>query len=347
MKAAAVTAPGVLEIVDIPVPRIKEYECLVRTRACGLCNSTDLKMIACEVGDGPGFILGHEGVGEVVEVGGKVENYRMGDTVTDPTLREEEGARFRPMCGQFAEYTIVQDLEVMKKLGIGDRAYRAHCSRRVPRAIGFEDATILLTFKETLSALRNFGFQSGMDVLIYGDGPIGLSLINLMRLGGANWLGAVGHWDVRLEKISATGRADQVINERREDVNSTLRKRHFDLIIDAVGSSAIIKRSFGMLKSRGRICVFGVLPKNDPGVSIRDFRNNTALHLLQWPVGEHEVHEEVVDMVETGKLDPKDYYSHVEPLENIHEAVRKVKGREAFKVVISLAGKRYVNQNAE
>ena len=336
MKAAAVTAPGVLDIVEIPVPEIKDYECLVKTRACGLCNSTDLKMIACEVGAGPGFILGHEGAGEVVEIGDKVENYKVGDTVTDPTLREEDGARFRPMCGQFAEYTIIQDLEVMKELGIDDKAYRAHCSRRVPPGIGFEDATILLTFKETLSALRNFGFQPGMDVLTYGDGPIGLSLVSLMRLAGANWLGAVGHWDSRLEKISTVGKTDQVINEKGEDVDSALEDRRFDMIIDAVGSSAIIKRSFGMLKSRGKVCVFGVLSKDDPGVSIRDFRNNTSLHLLQWPVGEHDVHDEVIDMVKTGKLNPKDYYSHLEPLENIHEAVRKVKSREAFKVIITL-----------
>jgi L-iditol 2-dehydrogenase len=339
MKAAVVTAPGVLEIIDIPVPEIRDYECLVKTDVCGFCNSTDLKMIAGKVGGTAEifpFILGHEGIGKVVEVGNKVKNYQLGDMVADPTLRFEAGSPYAVMCGQFAEYTIVQDLPVMEELGITDKAFRAHCSQRIAPGFSPADAVILLTFKETLSALNNFGFEAGMDVLLYGDGPVGLALTSLMRLRGAKWIGAVGHWDDRLEKIATLGKADVVVNEKKGGLDDALKGRRFDLIIDAVGASAIIKQSFARLKQRGRICVYGVLPDDDPGVNIQSFPNNTSLHVLKWPVGANDVHDEVVDMVKTGKLNPEDYYSHIEPLENIHEAVRKVTSREAFKVVISL-----------
>ena len=68
MKAVAAVAPGRVEIVEIPRPEVREYECLVKVRACGLCNGTDLKIIDNEVGTTPveyPVILGHEGVGEV------------------------------------------------------------------------------------------------------------------------------------------------------------------------------------------------------------------------------------------------------------------------------------------
>ena len=47
MKAVVVIAPGQVEVRnDIPVPEIGDYECLVKTHACGLCNGTDLQVIA-------------------------------------------------------------------------------------------------------------------------------------------------------------------------------------------------------------------------------------------------------------------------------------------------------------
>ncbi|OGV67321.1 MAG: hypothetical protein A3K19_01985 [Lentisphaerae bacterium RIFOXYB12_FULL_65_16] len=338
MKAIVVSAPHEWQLADVPQPVIRDYECLVKTKACGLCSSTDLKVIAGKIGGGPErypFVLGHEGAGEVVEVGRQVRNYKVGDIVTDPTQRFDNGCKVRPNCGQFAEYAIVQDLAVMAELGITEKAFRANCSRRVPPGLAFEDAAMLLTFKETLSALRNFGFQPGMDVLVYGDGPVGLALVKLARLAGAGWLGAVGHWDERLARIATFGGADATVNAKTCDPVAALKNRKLDIVIDAVGSSAIIKQALGMLKSRGKVCVFGVLAKDDPGVNVRDLPNNTGLHLLQWPVGEHEVHDEVLEMVRSGRLDPKNWYSHVMPVAEFGAAVEKVRTREAFKVVVT------------
>ncbi|NOY83167.1 MAG: alcohol dehydrogenase catalytic domain-containing protein [Kiritimatiellaeota bacterium] len=336
MKAIAVTGPESIELVELPRPVIREYECLVKVTACGLCNSTDLKMIDGHVGDAlhyP-FILGHEGVGEVVEVGSRVRNFKLGDLVTDPAFRTEGETGYRPDCGHFVEYAVAQDFEAMAEMGIEDKAFRAHCTRRVSLPLSPADAAILLTFKETYSALKNFGFTPGMDVLLFGDGPIGLALIRLMRLLGAGWLGCVGHWDNRLERIKTDGGADCVVNGKTHDVKALLGGRSFDMIVDAVGASSIIKQGFPMLKTGGKIAVFGVLKQSDPGVTIRDIRNNTSLHVLQWPVGEHEVHDEVVDMVRSGQLDPRRFYSHTETLANFAEAVRKIRTREAFKVVV-------------
>jgi len=66
MKAVAATARGKVEVVEIPMPEIQDYECLVKVRACGFCNGTDMKIIDDEVSTTPvefPVILGHEGVG--------------------------------------------------------------------------------------------------------------------------------------------------------------------------------------------------------------------------------------------------------------------------------------------
>ena len=78
MRSIAVFGKDDVRMVDDVIkPEIKPYECLVKTRACGFCNGTDFHIIrgqmAIDVDDFP-ILLGHEGVGEIVEVGSKVKN---------------------------------------------------------------------------------------------------------------------------------------------------------------------------------------------------------------------------------------------------------------------------------
>jgi len=336
MKAVAVPEPGRLEVVEIATPEIQDYECLVKMRACGLCTGTDPKVLHGKVG-GPGrypFILGHEGVGEVVEVGSKVRTWQVGDLVTDPGVRLP--APYKANCGHFAEYGIAQDFEVMDELGIEERAFRASCTLKIPRDIPAVDAPVLLTLKENYSALTNFGFQPGMSVLLFGDGPVGLGLVSLLHLRGAGWVTAVGHWDDRLARLRDIGGANQVVNTKTESLDAALAGREFDLVIDAVGSSAIIREATRRVRNGGKVCLYGVMKHDDCTLSVREhFRNNTSLHVLQWPNGEFEVHDEVVAMVLEGKVDLKNYYTHVMPVDAIAEAFAMVARREVYKVIIT------------
>ena len=340
MRAVAVTGVGTLEFVEVPAPTLRDYECLVRITACGLCNGTDLKHIDGTLGnirERFPIILGHEAVGEVVEVGSEVTSFSVGDLITDPVPAIDDD-RYDPGCAGFCELGVVQDLEAMARLGLGREALRPLSGRagvvRVPMAP--EDAAMLVTLKETLSAVRNFRVGPGMDVLIYGDGPNGLALATFARREGAAWVGVVGHWDDRLERVRAVARADQVINSHTEDVAAALGSRTVDLVIDAVGRVAIIRAGFLVLKRLGTVGVFGVIRNTEPDLSIRAFPNGAAVRMLCWPIGAQETHQEVVELVASGTLTPSDFYSEVDSWENIEEAVRKVRSREAFKIILTL-----------
>ena len=80
-----------LEVVETEIPKIEPHQILVKTRACGVCH-TDLHAAA---GDWPvkprlPLIPGHEGVGEVVEVGGAVKGLKIGDRVGVPSQRARD-----------------------------------------------------------------------------------------------------------------------------------------------------------------------------------------------------------------------------------------------------------------
>jgi len=81
MKTVAVLDPGVVEIIDTPIPKPKPYQALVKTKVACICNNTDSELVA---GHFPGmensfpFALGHESIGEVVEIGSEVRKFKVG-----------------------------------------------------------------------------------------------------------------------------------------------------------------------------------------------------------------------------------------------------------------------------
>jgi len=340
MKAVAVMEAGRVEVVDIPIPECGEYECLVKVRACGLCNSTDLKIINNEISNVKvqyPIILGHEGVGEIVEKGSRVRNLKVGDIILSPRGKLAQGIPYKLMYGGMVQYGVIHDIKAMLEDGIElPFVLERYPGRKIPKEIGFEDAGVILTLKENYSALINFGIKPGMDVLVYGDGPVGMGLVNFSRVKNAGWIACVGHRKERLDKILNIAKADMVINSHSESVDEKLGDRHFDLIIDAVGKTDIIKQAAKRMKPGGKVGCYGVLKPSDSTIDLLDLPNNINLHMLNWPYREHDTQDEIIDMILTGKINPKDYYSHVLPVEEAARAVKMVETREAYKVVLKM-----------
>ena len=87
MKSFIVKKDGSAEIREIPKPKFSDKQALVKTIACGICG-TDVKLLHHLFKGVPKstypLILGHEGVGEVVEIGKKVKSFKLGDKVILP-----------------------------------------------------------------------------------------------------------------------------------------------------------------------------------------------------------------------------------------------------------------------
>ena len=62
--------------------------------------------------------------------------------------------------------------------------------------------------------------------------------------------------------------------------------------------------------------------------------DNTSLHMLNFPYGEYAIMDETIALIEAGKVNPKDFYSHVLPYEKIDEAVKLTLSKQALKVIL-------------
>lgn len=337
MKSVCAVSPGCLEVVDdVPMPVIDDYECLVRIIASGFCNGTDLKIIRGKAGTLTvpfPALVGHESVGEVVETGSKVRNWQVGDRMTNPSFRLMPGTRYGKMWGAMSEYGVVRDVEASCEAGF---PATAGATRRLPREIDPVGAAVILSLKETLSAVRNFGFRPGMDALVYGDGPMSLALVQFLRLEGAGWIGVIGHWDDRLQRAMDIGRADAVFNSHHGSVRGWLGERRVHLVIDAAGAPEIIMEGAQFLQKGGKVGVTGVLSPGHSTIDLLALPNHTSVHALTFPYREHELHDEMIRLILSGQVNPADYYSHVLPLDRAEEAMDLVTGRKAFKVILKV-----------
>ena len=193
MKGIVVTEKNVVKVADdIPVPELGPYDCLCRVRACGFCTGTDFGIIHGLTTAAQGFrgyptVLGHEGAGEVVEVGEKVRHIKMGDRFIHPNLRPDVGNGYTKTYGGMAQFGLVCDQQAMVEDGVCKPEEVPFYKKqgRFSDKIDFVDAALLLSLCECHSAAKNFGVKQGDSVLFYGAGPMGTALALFMKLRGA------------------------------------------------------------------------------------------------------------------------------------------------------------------
>lgn len=130
MRTLTVDERGTLSVQEIPKPTYGECQALVKMQSCGVCNGTDMKLIhhSFKNFDSYPAILGHEGVGRVVETGSKVTGLHVGDMVLLPFL-EQKTCGYTPGWGAYSEYAVVGDAESYIANGMGEGT-KGHCCRK-------------------------------------------------------------------------------------------------------------------------------------------------------------------------------------------------------------------------
>lgn len=342
MKAIAVMGPDDVRLVnDVPKPEPGDYEALVKIHACGFCNGTDMQIIKGSGGKLDGekdiypTILGHEGAGEIIAVGKKVRYIHVGERWIHPNLFPNVGNGYTKTHGSMAQYGLVSDNKAMAEDGFKESDFPWFRQHRFPDDMSYIDAGVLLSLAESHSAAKNFGAGPGMDILIYGAGPMGIALAMFCVLQGST-VTQIDSVNERLESAKRIAKVYRTINFEKQDVDKELNGQKFDLVMDAVGSTGILYEGSSRLKNGGSVCSMGVLKNNDLMVDTSKLQCNTSLHMLNFPIGEYKIMDETIALIESGKINPKDFYSHVLPFEKIDEVIELVKSKKALKVIMTI-----------
>ena len=194
MKAIANIAPGKLAWLDVPKPEPGPGEVRIRTAACGIC-ATDIAMIAGWERTGVPSIPGHEWAGRVDAVGQGVELHLVGQPCVAENDLADGGEVGFEHPGGYAQYLISEARNVYP----------------LPAAYPLKQAALIEPLAVVVRGLKRIGLVGHLkppkQALIFGDGPIGLIALLLLRHYGIQDVSLAGGREPRLALARSLGAA--------------------------------------------------------------------------------------------------------------------------------------------
>lgn len=219
--------PEVAKFADMPAPKPKDNEALVKVIAAGV-NPADALAVsgkyAKEWGTQLPFIPGYDIAGVVDQVGPAVTKLKPGDAVFGYPL----------MGGGWAEYCVVTEGEVTRK----------------PKSISYSEAAATpLVALTAWQALDTIELKSGQTILIQGgSGGVGTFAVQLAKLRGAHVLATASSANQELLKQLGADVAIDYTKQKFEDV-----AKDVDAVLDTVGHDTFT-RSLVVVKKGGIVC---------------------------------------------------------------------------------------------
>ena len=338
MKGLFVIERDRTAILDLPEPEIGPYEALVQVEACGICNSTDWKIIEGEFVRGTyPILLGHESCGRVIAVGDEVRSFQVGDRVLRSRLEDAHVPYTggRSCWGGFVEQAIVTDRWAERGMAYG--AF-SHPQQIVPAHWTPAEGVASITLKETLSCLWNSDVRAGQSLAIVGTGPVGQTLALFAVLSGIRPVVVFGRrleWAETFAKLGVDGYvADQDVPPEVQDI---LDGGGFDRAIEAVGARSALSKCLEVVKAGGRVNLYGIAPLSEPYLP----EEEGDPRVFRGQVAEAEAHEQLIEWVEQGKVRPADWISHQMPWTDYQRGLDMVANKEANKVVLAFGGQEF------
>ena len=338
MKSFVIEKDGSTKICELPKPKYNPNQALVKTIACGMCG-TDVKLLHKTFKGFPEsaypVILGHEGVGEIVEVGSNVTSFKIGDKVLLPFIDPDPELYpgMNSAWGALSEYAVVCDPKAPWKDGnVPDCAF---AQTVLPSDIDPVDASMIITFREVLSNIRYFGIQPGDSVVVYGCGPVGLTFIKFLNLCGVEEITAIDRHDIKLANAKRNG-AKHVINSKEGDVTDIVRSLYpsgVSFVLDAIGHPFVVNAAMPLIADRGAVLCYGVPEKEEITINFSKASYNWRVIYQQMPCKKDEglATEQVIDWIRFGKLVLKDFISNYFPFSESVEAFQMLLDRKIQK----------------
>jgi D-arabinitol dehydrogenase (NADP+) len=265
MKAVVYDAPGSFTIGEIPAPDPKTGEVRVRVRQTGICG-TDLHIHNGKFFAEFPLTPGHELVGPVDALGDGTEGFRVGEYVAvNPNMNCGHCGYCRTgrtlMCanlkglgtnwpGSFAEYVCVPASLVFSVDGIN------------PDISVFTEPTAC-----AMHGVETLAPRPGSSALVFGAGPTGLLLAQLIARGGAVSVTVAASSAFKLSRAAELGIDATFLMDRADLAGDAAKLKAtsggFDIVVDATGSAAVSEQCVPLTRSGGTVMFYGVTEPED------------------------------------------------------------------------------------
>lgn len=343
MKALLYQGPEHItyDTFDDPTPENLEGA-VVKIESCAICGS-DLHIYH---GHGfsadKGFCVGHESVGEVVEVGSGVKRFKTGDKVL------VSGAVGCSNCRMCLEGRVdLCENKSTRVFGLGHNLEGSQAQAvgvpsadttlfKIPDGISTDQALLLTDNLPTgYYGAERANIKPGDCVAVVGLGPVGQLAVESAMVMGASKVWAIDRVPERLAAAEAIGAIPVMGDEAAATVFEATKGRGADAAIEAVGADETIKLAMSLVRTDGTVSVVGVnqtmdfsFPMAIAFVKSLTFRIGGCPVQSYWP--------KLVPLIQSGRLKPERVITHRMGLSDGAEAYAMFANRKdgVMKVVL-------------
>lgn len=358
MRAAVVHEIGQdkLEVLDdVEAVGFGPGKVRIRVRATGLCHS-DISAMTGVLPQPAPFVPGHEGAGEILDVGDGVTGLAAGDRVLMCWL---------PACGGCAACRRGQshlclagfmnagtpnfrrgDGDVFGFAGTGtfteEVVVAACCAVPIPDDVPFDIAALIGCGVTTGlgAAINTAQVEAGSSVAVIGCGGVGISAIQGAKVRGAAQIVAVDPVASRREAALRFGATEAVAPDGLADAKQRVTAGEgFDYVFEVVGRSATARTAYETTRRGGTLCVVGAGAMDDR-LQLNMFELFfDEKRILPSMYGGGDVlrsYERAIALWRAGRIDLAGLITHRVPLAGINDAVAQMRSGEALRTCVEL-----------
>ena len=341
MKAVRFYDKGDIRVEDAPKPQLEAGGLLVKVEGCAICG-TDIKMyLKGNPRIKPPQVIGHEFVGEIVEVGKDAAGYEVGERITMATSISCGScavcrAGFTNRCenlkpisydypGAFAEYIAVPPAGV-----------RGGNAVKVPQSLG-EMAALAEPVSCAVNAQILAGVKAGDTVVVVGCGPLGAIHTQVAKANGATRVIVTERSANRL-KLAEQLEIDEIIDASKTDPAEEVMKLTAGIGADVVMVTAPAvpaqEQALSMARKGGMINLFASLPKGGSELKIDARLIHYRELFISGASDSTPKHVEVAVRLLDKGLISKNIITHRYPLEKFMDGLELMRNEEGLKVLM-------------
>ncbi len=246
---------------ETAIPKIKSDEVLVKVKVSALCG-TDLHIMGGplihKVYNKKEIILGHSFSRIVSKIGRRVKNFKVGDRVFASDFvwcgkcKQCRGGK-ENLCDNRYIFGMEVPGSHAEYLNVPQRALY-----KLPRNISFEEGSLICDLLALgVHAVKKASLSSKDKIIIFGVGPVGLTLGILLKLYGVKPIFIVEPVKYR-QNLAKKLFGAKIIDEK----NFTKFQREIDIVFETSGENKALEGGYKLLKRGGKMVMIGVQNKN-------------------------------------------------------------------------------------
>lgn len=347
MKAVVYHGARDVRVETVPDPKIKDQnDVILRITKSAICGS-DLHFYRGSIPLDDGFVVGHEFMGVVEEVGKGVRYFKKGDKVVAP---------FWVSCGHCGNCLNGYPTSCTGGggcFGFGEALGGFSGGQAEYVRVPFADTTLekvsegiaddrVLFLGDILSTAyfcAEWGrIKPGDTVVVFGDGPLGLLATASAGLFGPSRIITVGHHDFRLDLAKKLG-CDIAVNAKKEDAVAKIMEithgQGADVSLECIGSTNAVLDAIKIARPGGTISFIGFMFQELPIPMLDFYLKDLTFRGGVCPAKNYI--RKLMPLVESGKLDPTLVITHDLPLADTPRGYELMdsKAENAIKVVLT------------